>query len=124
MERTFKAYFLTFLVFASCGGLTPAFAADVAPVAAAPSLLGWLTGENLTLLLGILLALSEGLAMIPALRANSLFQLIVNVLRSIDTTGDKTRERWAAPGGAAPAATFQPPPNGGTGGGDCDGKPG
>lgn len=37
--------------------------------------------ENLVLILGALLAVSECLALIPALKANSVFQLVVNILK-------------------------------------------
>lgn len=38
---------------------------------------------QLVLILGVLLAVSEGLALIPAIKANSVFQLIFNILKSI-----------------------------------------
>lgn len=39
--------------------------------------------EIVFLILGILLALSEGLALIPVVKANSIFQLIVNIIKTI-----------------------------------------
>jgi hypothetical protein len=39
--------------------------------------------ENWIVILGALLALSEVLALIPGIKANSVFQLIVNVLLSL-----------------------------------------
>jgi hypothetical protein len=39
--------------------------------------------ENLVLILGALLAVSECLALIPALKANSVLQLAVNVLKKL-----------------------------------------
>ncbi len=49
---------------------------------------------NLNLFLGALLAVSEILSLTP-LKSNSLFQLAVNVLKSLDFTGDKSRAREA-----------------------------
>jgi len=43
--------------------------------------------ENLALIVGALLALSEVLAFIPSIKSNSIFQLIVNTLKSL--TGKK-----------------------------------
>jgi len=40
-------------------------------------------GDNLMLIIMALLAISEVLALIPALKANSIFQLIVNFLKTI-----------------------------------------
>lgn len=37
--------------------------------------------ENLVLILSALLAVSECLALIPAIKANSIFQLVVNLLK-------------------------------------------
>lgn len=39
--------------------------------------------EKVALILGVLLAISEGLALIPALKANSVLQLVVNVLKAL-----------------------------------------
>lgn len=39
--------------------------------------------EKLTLALSLLLALSEALAHIPSIQANSIFQLIVNLLKKL-----------------------------------------
>lgn len=39
--------------------------------------------EDILMYLGALLALSEGLALIPAVKANSIFQLIWGVLKAI-----------------------------------------
>jgi hypothetical protein len=44
--------------------------------------MAWLS-ENLVLILTILLGLSETLAMIPAIKANSVFEMIVGALRQI-----------------------------------------
>jgi len=38
--------------------------------------------ENWTVILGILLAVSEGLALIPSVKSNSIFQLLTGWLRS------------------------------------------
>ena len=38
---------------------------------------------NIVIVLGALLAVSEALALIPALKANSVLQLVVNILKSI-----------------------------------------
>lgn len=38
---------------------------------------------DLSIILGALLAVSEGLALIPGVKSNSVFQLITNVLGSI-----------------------------------------
>ena len=38
---------------------------------------------TLSVILGALLAVSEALALIPALKANSVFQLIVNVIKAL-----------------------------------------
>lgn len=40
-----------------------------------------LTMEQVAIIAGALLALSEALALIPSLKANSIFQLIVNLLK-------------------------------------------
>jgi len=37
--------------------------------------------ESLALILGALLAISEALALIPGIKANSIFQLVFNVLK-------------------------------------------
>lgn len=39
--------------------------------------------ENWMMIVGALLALSEVLALIPSIKSNSVFQLIVNVLKGI-----------------------------------------
>ena len=36
-----------------------------------------------------LLGLSEGLALVPAIKSNSVFTLIVNILKGIKSIGDK-----------------------------------
>ena len=41
------------------------------------------TMEIVLVVLGILLALSEGLALIPSLASNSVFQLIVNIIKKL-----------------------------------------
>jgi hydrogenase/urease accessory protein HupE len=38
---------------------------------------------NKVVILGVLLALSEALALIPQVNANSVFQLVVNVLKKV-----------------------------------------
>lgn len=38
---------------------------------------------SLVLILSILLAVSEGLALIPQVKSNSIFQLVLNVLKSL-----------------------------------------
>lgn len=43
----------------------------------------YLTNENALIIIAALLAVSEALALIPKLKANSIFQLIVNVLKGI-----------------------------------------
>lgn len=37
--------------------------------------------ENIVIVLGVLLATSEGLALIPSVKANSIFQAIVGILK-------------------------------------------
>ncbi len=37
--------------------------------------------DNLTLILGVLLGLSEVLALIPGIKSNSIFQLIVDIIK-------------------------------------------
>ena len=44
--------------------------------------MAWLT-ENWSVIASVLLALSEALALIPGIKSNSVFQLIVNGLKSI-----------------------------------------
>jgi hypothetical protein len=39
--------------------------------------------NNLALILAVLLGISEALAMIPAIQANSIFQLILNILKKL-----------------------------------------
>lgn len=39
--------------------------------------------DNLVVILMFLLSLSEVLALIPAVKANSVFQLIVNIIKSV-----------------------------------------
>lgn len=39
--------------------------------------------ENKVVILGFLFALSEVLALIPAVKSNSVFQLVVNVLKKV-----------------------------------------
>lgn len=38
---------------------------------------------NVTIILGALLAASEALALVPSIKANSIFQLIVNIIKSL-----------------------------------------
>lgn len=45
-------------------------------------MLAWLQG-NLTMILMVLLGISESLALIPVVKSNSVFQLIYNFLKSI-----------------------------------------
>lgn len=42
-----------------------------------------MTQETWLIIIGAALALSEALALIPAIKANSIFQLIVNVLKGL-----------------------------------------
>jgi ABC-type methionine transport system permease subunit len=46
------------------------------------------TSQVIALIIGILLSISEGLALIPSVKANSIFQLIVNVLKAISGKSD------------------------------------
>lgn len=39
--------------------------------------------ENLVLVFGVLFGVSEALALIPALKSNSVFQLVFNILKSL-----------------------------------------
>lgn len=39
--------------------------------------------ETITIVIGVLLALSEGMALIPGLKSNSVFQLIFFILKAI-----------------------------------------
>jgi hypothetical protein len=39
--------------------------------------------ENLVLILAVLLGISEALALVPKLKANSIFQLVVSVLKAL-----------------------------------------
>lgn len=43
----------------------------------------FLTQENALVIIAALLALSEAMALIPKVKANSVFQLIVNILKGI-----------------------------------------
>lgn len=43
--------------------------------------------ENIVLILSVLLGVSEALALIPALKSNSLLQLVINVFKML--TGSK-----------------------------------
>jgi hypothetical protein len=43
----------------------------------------WLMGPNGAILFGVLLGISEALSMIPAVKANGVFQAIYNGLKSI-----------------------------------------
>lgn len=45
--------------------------------------MAWLQ-QNMTMILAILLGLSESLALAPAVKANSIFQLLFNFLKSIN----------------------------------------
>ena len=42
-----------------------------------------MTSETLVLILAVLLAVSEALALIPQVKANSIFQMILNILKSL-----------------------------------------
>lgn len=39
--------------------------------------------ENLVMILGVALALSEALALIPGIKANSIFQAVVSVIKAL-----------------------------------------
>jgi hypothetical protein len=41
------------------------------------------TTENILIILGALLALSEVLALIPGIKSNSVFQLVINILKKV-----------------------------------------
>lgn len=41
--------------------------------------------DTLTIVIGILLAISEGIALIPVLKSNSVFQLIFFILKAVAT---------------------------------------
>lgn len=58
--------------------------ASQVPVAASPSggLVSWLQ-LNGTMIFGVLFGISEALAVIPAVKANSVFQLIYNALEAV-----------------------------------------
>lgn len=43
----------------------------------------FLTQENAVVIIAALLAVSEALALVPKLKANSIFQLIVNILKGL-----------------------------------------
>lgn len=43
----------------------------------------YLQGVNWALVLGVLFAMSEALGMIPAVQANSVFQLVVGVIKKL-----------------------------------------
>jgi hypothetical protein len=45
--------------------------------------------NTITIILGVLLAISEGLAQIPAIKANSIFQVIANILAKIGAPASK-----------------------------------
>ena len=49
-----------------------------------------LSAQGLSLVLGALLAISEVLSLIPSVRSNGLFQVAMNVLRSLDLTGARS----------------------------------
>lgn len=42
-----------------------------------------MASDKLALVLAVLLAISEGLAIIPALKANSVLQLVMNILKAL-----------------------------------------
>ena len=48
--------------------------------------------ENITLYLGVALAISEGLAMIPVIQSNGIFNLAYNILRSLGKALGKKKE--------------------------------
>ena len=60
------------------------------------------SAQGLSLLFGVLLAVSELLSLLPNVRANGLFQLVVRLLKGLDFTAEGSR--------AASAGTF---PDGG-----------
>lgn len=41
------------------------------------------TNANILLILGVLLALSEVLALFPGVKSNSVFQLVVNIIKKV-----------------------------------------
>lgn len=41
------------------------------------------TMEIILVVLGVLLAISEGLALIPGLASNSVFQLVINIIKKL-----------------------------------------
>ena len=87
MKSLIQLVILCILVIAF--GVVPALASDTAAAAAVvtdTSLLGILT-TNSAIILGAFLAVSEALAIIPAIKSNSIFQLIVNILKTL--TGNK-----------------------------------
>lgn len=43
----------------------------------------YLTPDNIIILLGALFGLSEALSLIPAIKANGVFQLIGNIIRAL-----------------------------------------
>lgn len=43
----------------------------------------FLTNENAVVILAALLAVSEALSLIPTLKANSIFQVILNILKGL-----------------------------------------
>lgn len=47
---------------------------------------------TLTVILGVLLAISEGLAMIPSLKSNSILQFVMNLIKSLENLGGGSQE--------------------------------
>jgi hypothetical protein len=89
---------LNVMVFAICvlslGGAGMALAADVAtaPAAAGGSMLD-IIFANKSVILAALLAVSEALALIPGIKANSVFQLVVNGLGAMASQGTPPAKR-------------------------------
>lgn len=50
------------------------------------TLMTWLQ-QNIAMVLAVLLGLSESLALIPSIKANSIFQMIYNFLKSASEIG-------------------------------------
>ena len=49
------------------------------------------SAQGLSLLFGVLLAVSELLSLLPKVRANGLFQLVVRLLKGLDFTAEGNR---------------------------------
>ena len=44
--------------------------------------------QNITLIISVALAISEGLALIPQVKSNSIFTLVVNILKTMAGKGE------------------------------------